>query len=83
MQVTVGTTVTPLGFGGGDTPLIQNLGPGTVYMGRDDTVTVGNGVRLGVGDAYEFPSDLGASGSSTVYLVSDAAGTDVRYMVVN
>lgn len=83
MQVTVGVTATPLVFGGGDTPLIQNLGPGTVYLGRDDTVTAGSGIQLGVGAAYEFPSDLGVSGSSTVYLVSDAAGTDVRYMVVN
>lgn len=82
-QVSVGTAVVAVPFGGGETPLIQNLGPADIFLGRTPDLTVGNGILVAVGDTYEFPRDLGGSGETTIYLVSAAAGNDVRYLVVS
>jgi hypothetical protein len=79
-QVDVGTVPVRLPVQGTTRPMIQNLGPGIVYMDRDEDVDATTGIKLEVGDVYEFPTDVSAGGSS-VYLISDTADTDVRYMV--
>lgn len=65
---------------GTNTPMLQNLGPGTVYMGGPD-VTVDDGVLLPVDATYEFPRDLGAGGGA-LWLVADQPDTEIRYMVL-
>lgn len=61
-------------------PLVQNIGPGTVYFDTRRDVTVGTGFRLAAGAAYEFPRDLNQSGGA-LFLVADA-DSDVRYVEV-
>ncbi len=80
MQMTVGTSAVRLNAPASSTPIVQNLGPGSIFIG-DSTVTVATGIKLGPGDVYEFLRDLSQSFGS-LYLVADAAGTDVRYLVV-
>lgn len=80
-NITVGTTAVELPLGAGARPLIQNLGAGNLYLGRRSTVTSSTGIKLVPGATYEFPADLGLSGGS-VWLIADAAGTDVRYDTV-
>jgi hypothetical protein len=56
------------------TVLIQNLGPGLLYHGTDNTVTTVTGIQIPVGSAVPFTHD------DDVYLIADTAGTDVRYL---
>lgn len=96
-DVQVGTTAVAFNFGAQQRVIIQNnSGAGAVVaLGRNSTVTVAGtdaggdpdspgtgGLVLADGEAYEWPTDLGESGGGTVYVVSDTAGTDVRFLVV-
>lgn len=79
MKIVVGTAAVQVNVNG-ETPIIQNLGPGVIYMDTVDTVTTANGVRLAVGNTYEYPGDMRLAGP--LFLISDQANTDVRVMVV-
>lgn len=73
---TVGTTAAKLAKGG-QRLVIQNLGPGNVAFSYSESPSLsagGDGIKLAVDQAYEFP--VPASGD--VYAVADAASTDVR-----
>lgn len=86
MQMLVGTTaieVTTTSYPdlaeSGQTVLVQNLGPGTLYVDFLSEVAVGTGVRLKPeGDAYEFKRSAGQK----LYLVASEANTDVRFLAV-
>lgn len=80
-KVTVGTAAVALGYdhrnssGGG--LVVQNLGTGTIYLDTDSTVAVGTGLKVTSGSSFTFPKAPGA-----LYAISDAAGTDVRYLLL-
>lgn len=80
MKLTVGVAAVPLGLEGTVTPVIQNLGPGDLYLGGAD-VTVADGFKLAPNAVYEYPRDLG-QGAGKIHLVSSMANTDVRVLVV-
>ena len=81
MKVTVGVVPTQLvSLTGQTTPVLQNLGPGIIYFDHDPAVTAATGLRLGVGDTYEFPRDLVVAGG-LLYAVADV-DTDLRILVV-
>ena len=50
---------------------------GTVYIGRDNTVTVGNGYPLRPGSVIL----LKISNLNTVWFIADAIGQTIRYIV--
>lgn len=77
-KVTVDTTVSRLPVAIGETPVIQNLGPGVLYLDTSSSVSVTTGLRVPVDGAYEWPRDVATS----VYAVASAAGTDVRILKV-
>lgn len=79
MQLTVGVVATPLDVPGSETPVIQNLGPGDVYIGGAD-VTVANGFKLLPGAVYEYPRDL-SQGAGRIHLIA-SVDSDVRVLVV-
>lgn len=80
-KITVGTAAQALDYGGTQRPIVQNLGPGKVEIDRDPDLTFGTGIRLEVGDAYEFVVGVGASTDpDPLYVIADTAGTDVRVM---
>ena len=81
MKLTVGTAPVELPLGVTTTPVIQNLGPGTVYFDGSNEVTTGTGIQVPLNGSYEFPRDLGLGGG-TIWLVSTEAATDVRYLAV-
>lgn len=76
MRVIVNTT--PAVMPGPQTrsrPVIQNLGPGTVYIDTDENVSTATGFQLSPGTVYEFP----VSGAySKLYAVADEDNTEVR-----
>lgn len=57
--------------------LIQNLGTGIVYVDGDPAVTTATGVKIAAGTTLTVvgPDSVGA-----LYLISDTAATDVRYL---
>lgn len=57
-------------------PLIQNLGPGNVYVDTDGDVDADSGFRIAPNSVYEFPTSGGSS--KGIFLVSDIEDTDVR-----
>lgn len=59
----------------GQVLVIQNLGPGAVFMDASNTVAPSTGIKIPVNGAYEFLDWRGGS----LFIVSDAADTDVRY----
>lgn len=77
-KVTVGTAPVQLPVDVGETPVIQNLGPGVLYLDTRSNVAAGTGLKIPVDSAYEWPKDL----TKTVYAIADAANTDVRVLVV-
>lgn len=78
MNISVGVTASAIPVRQGDRPVIQNLGPGDLYIDTDPNVTTGNGVKIVVDGSYEFSEDP----RKTVYAVASLAATDVRVMVV-
>jgi len=78
VKLTVGTTPVRLPVHGA--PVIQNLGPGVLYMDASETVDVNTGIRIPVGQAYEFTRTLEVS-SGALFLVATQT-TDVRCMEV-
>jgi hypothetical protein len=78
MKAIVGTTPTQLPVGDRQVPVIQNLGPGVVYIGFTSDVSADSGLRIPVDAVYEFPGNV----QGTLHAVSTLADTDVRVLVV-
>lgn len=57
-------------------PVIQNLGPGTVYLDTDGDVDIDSGFQIVTGAVYEFPAPGGRS--KGVWIMADTEDTDVR-----
>lgn len=77
-KATVGLAAVALPVDVGETPVIQNLGPGVLYLDTRPNVTPATGLQVPVNSAYEFPNDV----TRQVYAVATMAGTDVRIMIV-
>lgn len=78
----VGTTAAFVGttIQGRGRPVIQNLGPGDVYLDMDPVlVTPDTGIKLTVNSVYEVPTSVGTEELS---LVATLADTDVRVIMV-
>lgn len=80
MRQIVGTTVVNLDLPRSCRPVIQNLGPGVLYLDSDPDVTVDSGLQLPVGAVYEFAQPL-AGNEVSLSLISSLANTDVRVLV--
>lgn len=58
-------------------PAIWNAGPGTLYLGRSNSVAVDNGFPVAPSTGYEWPGDVGRE----VWAISDST-CDVRILTV-
>lgn len=56
--------------------IVQNLGPGDVYVDQADDVTSDSGVKIAANGYWEFSSITGQ------YFVADGGDADVRVTVV-
>lgn len=75
MRILLGTTPQQI-TGDRARPLIQNLGPGNVYVDTDGDVDADSGFFLVPNAVYEFSTAGG--NNSGIWVVADAADTDVR-----
>lgn len=76
-----GTAVqVPVGMA--ERPVIVNVGTTTIYFGNTSSVSTANGIPLGPNVGYEFPGDLGLIRWDELWVISDAAGGEIRYAPV-
>lgn len=76
----VGTSAVSLGVAQSVTPVIQNLGPGNLYLGNS-AVATSTGFKITPGSAYEFPRHL-SYGVGALWAVADQVNTDVRILQI-
>lgn len=82
MKTTLGTTPIQLPGVGKGRPVIQNLGPGNVYLGTAQAeADPDEGFKIVPGGGYEFSSAAGFEAGG-VWVVADAANTDVRVISI-
>ncbi len=68
-------------FKNADRPLIQNLGPGTLYLGTGSVDLTTVGLKLPINAVYELPATL-MDGAGQVFLRADGGNCDVRIVNV-
>jgi len=68
-------------YSGDAQPVIQNLGPGVLYIGSTDNDLPTNGLQLPVGAVYEYPAKL-VDGAGAVWLCATGDNCDVRLLNV-
>lgn len=64
-----------------DRPIVQNLGPGTLYLGTSATNIATVGIELPVAAVYELPAPL-MEGAGAVFLRAVGGNCDVRILNV-
>ena len=69
------------GYTGSQQPIIQNLGPGNIYIGTSSANLSTTGLYLPAGAVYEFPATI-VEGAGQVWIEADAGSTDVRIINV-
>lgn len=81
-SLTVSTTPVPLNLTAyadrgptGRVVVVQNLGPGNLFLDAVNTVAPSTGIKIAVGGGYEIADYKGGP----IFIVADAASTDVRY----
>jgi len=62
-------------------PVIQNLGPGTLYIGAVSTNILTEGLQLLPGAVYEFPAIV-QDGVGAIWVQAETATCDVRFLNV-
>lgn len=80
MQVLVGTEVVDLGIRNRVLPIIQNLGPGDLFINTDEPATLTNGLRLKPGEAMQFMTP--SAQEAGIWVIATEADTDVRIISI-
>jgi hypothetical protein len=81
MILTVEAGPVNTGLDGTVRPIIQNLGPGTLYFGPFQNNLLTEGLVLPAGKAYEFPATL-VEGSDSLWLQAGTDSCDLRIILV-
>jgi hypothetical protein len=83
MIINIASGAVDSGFTGSQQPIIQNLGPGTIYIGPFNSAEalIGIGLKLVPNAVYEYPTTL-VEGADKVYIATDTNSTDVRIINV-
>lgn len=68
-------------FKNADRPIVQNLGPGTLYLGTGSADLATKGLKLPINAVYELPATL-MEGAGQIFLLADGGNCDVRIVNV-
>lgn len=68
-------------FSGTMRPVIQNLGPGDLYLSTNSTSITSVGIKLPINAVYELPAVL-SEGAAQVWLAASGGNCDVRIINV-
>lgn len=80
-MILAANTPVDTGYTGSQQPIIQNLGPGNIYIGTSSANLSTTGLYLPAGAVYEFPATI-VEGAGQVWIEADAGSTDVRIINV-
>lgn len=81
MEITVAAGVVDSGFTGTTAPVVQNLGPGDLFIYNKNTNVTTEGIYLPPFAVYEFPQVV-VEGPGAIYLQALNGTCDVRIMNV-
>lgn len=81
MIITVAQGAFNTGYTATQMPIIQNLGPGTLYLNTVSTNISTDGLQLPVGAVYEFPKVV-QDGAGAVFIQAIGGDCDVRIINV-
>lgn len=70
-----------LGYSGTQRPIVQNLGPGILYIGSNSATLLTEGIQVPVNAAYELPATL-VEGAGRIYAQASGDDCDVRTLNV-
>ena len=62
-------------------PIVQNLGPGTLYLNTSSQNVVASGIKMEPMAVYEFPTSL-VEGAGELWFEADGDVCDVRVLNV-
>jgi hypothetical protein len=79
--ITVAQGAFNTGYTATQMPIIQNLGPGTLYLNTVSTNISTDGLQLPVGAVYEFPKVV-QDGAGAVWIQAIGGDCDVRIINV-
>lgn len=79
--ITVAQGAYNTGYTATQMPVIQNLGPGILYLGATSTDLTTEGIQLPVGAVYEFPAVV-QEGAGAVWIQASGGTCDVRLLNV-
>ena len=68
-------------FSGTMRPVIQNLGPGDLYLSTSSASITSKGIKLPINAVYELPAVL-SEGAAQVWLAASGGNCDVRIINV-
>jgi hypothetical protein len=81
MIITVAQGAYNTGYTATQMPVIQNLGPGILYVYNSETNITTEGLQLPVGAVYELPQVV-QDGAGAVFVQATGGNCDVRLMNV-
>ena len=81
MIITVAQGAYNTGYTATQMPVIQNLGPGILYVYNSSTSITTEGLQLPVGAVYELPQVV-QDGAGAVFVQATGGNCDVRLMNV-
>ena len=81
MVITVAQGAYNTGYTATQMPVIQNLGPGILYLSSSNTNITTEGLQLPVGAVYEFP-EIVQDGAGAVWIQATGGDCDVRMLNV-
>jgi hypothetical protein len=79
MNITEAMGAYNTGYAGTNQPVIQNLGPGILYVGSVSSDLLTEGLQLPVGAVYEFP-EVVIEGPGAIWIQASGATCDVRIL---
>jgi hypothetical protein len=79
MNVTVAAGATDTGYAGTNRPVIQNLGPGDLFVGNVSSTLLTEGIKLVPNAVYEFPENV-VEGPGKIFMQASGATCDVRIL---
>lgn len=81
MNITVAAGATNTGFSGNQAPVIQNLGPGDLYIYNQSTSITTEGIYLPPFAVYEFPVTV-VEGPGEIFVQALNGTCDMRILNV-
>lgn len=81
MIITTAQGAVNSGYTGTNRPIIQNLGPGDLYVGTTANDLITTGLYLPINAVYEFPTVV-VEGPGAIWLQASGSQCDVRIINV-